>query len=222
MPDNQNAGKTRVIRKAKAGGPTPPLSPQQATPAPTPCTPAAPQTPAGKPPTLDDVQTRIHTPKGGGQAGGPSGGGGATRIVGASSPARNAPAASPCSPAPQQTGDGRNVVGWLVVVNGPGKGNSRNIYAGLNTIGRDDGEAIPLNFGDDTISRTNHASIAYDDRDRKFYITHGGKANLVRLNGGPVLEAKELAANDELEIGNTTVRFVPFCGPDFDWQDLES
>jgi len=109
------------------------------------------------------------------------------------------------------------VAGWLVVVKGPGRGGFRPIFVGMNSVGRDAGQRISLNFGDDMISREEHAFIAYDEEERRFYLQHGGKANLVRLGGRPVLSPTELQPNDLIRIGKTTLRFIPLCGSEFAW-----
>ena len=109
--------------------------------------------------------------------------------------------------------------GWLVVVKGPGRGGFRPIFVGMNSVGRDAGQRISLNFGDDMISREEHAFIVYDEEARRFYLQHGGKANLVRLGGQPVLSPTELQAYDLIRIGKTTLRFIPLCGPQFAWSD---
>jgi hypothetical protein len=111
------------------------------------------------------------------------------------------------------------VAGWLVVVKGPGRGGFRPIYVGMNSIGRGADQRISLSFGDDSISREEHAYIAYDEEARRFYLQHGGKANLVRLGGRPVLAPTELNAYDLIRIGKTSLRFVPLCGPEFAWSD---
>ncbi|MDX2204367.1 MAG: biotin/lipoyl-containing protein [Hyphomicrobiaceae bacterium] len=111
------------------------------------------------------------------------------------------------------------VTGWLVVVKGPGRGGFRPLFPGMNAIGRDPGQRVPLSFGDDTISRQEHAFITYDDEQRRFFIQHGGKANLVRVGDKPVLIPTELKANDRIRMGKTTLRFVPCCGPDFSWAE---
>ncbi|WP_171173221.1 FHA domain-containing protein [Ruegeria sp. HKCCD8929] len=110
-------------------------------------------------------------------------------------------------------------VGWLVITNGPGCGTAITLTAGLMQIGRNDDQAIQLDFGDHGISRSNHAVVAYDHEDRKCYLGHGGKANLVRLNGGPVLSTVALSSGDSIRISETTMRFVAFCDDGFDWQD---
>ncbi len=110
-------------------------------------------------------------------------------------------------------------VGWLVVTAGPGRGTSITLSEGLMQIGRNDDQAIQLDFGDTGISRSNHAVIAYDPEDRKCYLGHGGKANLVRLNGKPVLSTVALASGDLIRISETSIRFTAFCDDGFDWRD---
>jgi hypothetical protein len=108
-------------------------------------------------------------------------------------------------------------VGWLVVVDGPGRGTSFALPTGVSQIGRGDGQAVQLDFGDTAISRESHAAIAYDDEQRAFFVGQGGKANLVRLNGRPVLSTEEIVNGDTLRIGETTLRFVAFCDENFAW-----
>ncbi len=110
-------------------------------------------------------------------------------------------------------------VGWLVVTGGPGRGASVTLTEGLMQIGRKDDQAIQLDFGDTGISRSNHAVIAYDPEDRKCYLGHGGKANLVRLNGKPVLSTIALSSGDLIRISETSIRFTAFCDDGFDWRD---
>ncbi|WP_170754091.1 FHA domain-containing protein [Ruegeria lacuscaerulensis] len=110
-------------------------------------------------------------------------------------------------------------VGWLVVTAGPGRGACITLTEGLMQIGRNDDQAIQLDFGDTGISRSNHAVIAYDPEDRKCYLGHGGKANLVRLNGKPVLSTVALNSGDLIRISETSVRFAAFCDDGFDWRD---
>lgn len=108
-------------------------------------------------------------------------------------------------------------VGWLVVIEGPGRGQCVTLGYGMNSIGRDAGSRVSLNFGDHEISREGHAMLTYDGRNRRFYIQHGGGVNLTYVGDSPVLQPRELAPRDLITIGNTKLCFVPLCGPDFDW-----
>ena len=123
--------------------------------------------------------------------------------------------------AEQSDGMDDPVVGWLVIVEGPGKGLAMQLGYGSNSIGRGETDRINLNFGDDQISRGGHATVTYDPRGRKFYVQHGGGTNLTYLNDQPVLTPIELPALSHISIGNTILRFVPLCGDAFDWQDTE-
>lgn len=114
------------------------------------------------------------------------------------------------------------VAGWLVVVAGPGKGQVCRLGYGSNGLGRAEDSRVSLDFGDDRISRENHATLTYDPRGRKFYLQHGGGTNLTYIGDEPVLVPTVLEAMQDFSIGGTTLRFVPFCGPDFDWQDIEN
>jgi FHA domain len=121
----------------------------------------------------------------------------------------------------EAVGDGevRLVAGWLVVVGGPGRGRFAAVYDGMNSVGRGADQATQLNFGDETISRSEHAFVTYDYKDRRFYLQHGGKASIVRLNDQPVLQPMELNSGDTIFLGSTTLRFVALCGSAFDWKD---
>jgi len=114
------------------------------------------------------------------------------------------------------------VVGWVVIINGPGQGKARQLGYGQNTIGRGASERISLDFGADSdseISRVKHAVITFDPKGKKYYLHSGDGTNLTYLNDGPpVLVPIELVGSEEITIGNTTLRFVPFCGDSFDWQ----
>ncbi len=112
-------------------------------------------------------------------------------------------------------------VGWLIITDGPGRGSAFTLFNGVSNIGRGKDQTVPLDFGDNSISRENHAAIAYDPAQKSFYIGHGGKANLVRRNDRPVLSTEELSAGDHINIGETTLRFVPLCGSDFTWDAPE-
>jgi pSer/pThr/pTyr-binding forkhead associated (FHA) protein len=89
----------------------------------------------------------------------------------------------------------------------------------VSSIGRDETQAIQLDFGDTAISRQMHAAVAYDPETRGFFLGHGGKSNIVRLNGRPVLSTEDLKDGDVIRIGETTLKLVAFCGRNFDWAD---
>jgi len=112
------------------------------------------------------------------------------------------------------------VVGWLVVVKGPGRGRSVPLGYGMNPIGRDTSNRVSLPFDDEQISRKKHAIITYDPRGRKFYFQHGDSSNLSYVGEMPVLAPTLLEGGETIRLGDLTVlRFVPLCGGEFTWED---
>ena len=113
------------------------------------------------------------------------------------------------------------VVGFLIVVGGPGLGASRPIFEGNNTIGRSRSNRIALDFGDETISSEEQAYIRYDSTDRSFlFVPNLAKTNVVSVNEKRPAGAVELKPMDIVTFGRTQVAFLPFCGPEFDWSEI--
>lgn len=108
-------------------------------------------------------------------------------------------------------------VGFLVIVDGPGRGISHPVHYGQNSIGRSSSQRISLNYGDPRISREDHAFLIYDDATQEFFIRDNGKANLVRHNDAPVLTPTRLQHRDVISVGDTRMLFIAVCGNDFDW-----
>jgi len=138
-----------------------------------------------------------------------------TKLVG---PARRSGTPEPAAP-PNDGGELDPVVGWLVVLAGPGRGNARRLGYGQNSIGRDKSERVSLDFGDASISRSKHAFVLYEPRKRQYFVRPGDGANLAYLNGELLAESQPLKPADIIEVGATKLRFVPLCGPEFDWED---
>ena len=112
-------------------------------------------------------------------------------------------------------------VGWLVIVQGPGRGRVLTVGNGMNAVGRGSGARVRIDFGDDTIARVNHARLVYEPRQRRFLLDHGDGANLTYLDGDVVMKPVEIESGACIEIGDTTLRFQALCGKEFDWSDLD-
>ncbi len=113
------------------------------------------------------------------------------------------------------------VVGWLVIIGGPGLGAFRPIYEGNNSIGRNASQRIPIDFGDDAISAEEQAFLRYDSSDRQFLLVPNlAKTNVIAVNEAKPTAAVKLAAMDVITMGRTQLVFVPFCGDEFDWSEL--
>jgi hypothetical protein len=113
------------------------------------------------------------------------------------------------------------VVGWLVVVGGPGLGAFRPIFEGNNAVGRNKDQRIPIDFGDATISSEEQAYIRYDSMDRSYlFVPNLSKTNIVAINDKKPTGAVKLELMDVITMGRTQLAFVPFCGEEFDWSEL--
>jgi hypothetical protein len=84
-------------------------------------------------------------------------------------------------------------------------------------LGRGQDLRIPLDFGDQRISREPHAFVIYDEVQRMFFIRDNGKSIIIRLNNNAVLTLCELQDRDRISIGETTMLFVALCDTNFDW-----
>ncbi len=110
-------------------------------------------------------------------------------------------------------------VGWIIVIDGPGRGECFTLQTGMSQIGRGEDQAVQLDFGDNSISRSNHAAIVYDPDNKEFLLGHGGKSNIVRLNDKPVISNESIKTGDTIRIGETVLRFVALCDKSFNWSD---
>lgn len=116
------------------------------------------------------------------------------------------------------------VVGWLVIVSGPGKGSHVAVGEQDNHVGRGGGSESPrvqLDFGDRGISRSNAFVIRYDPKKRRFKILPGKGSNIIYLNDDDLDHPTEIKSGDVIEVSETKLRFVSFCGGDFDWADCD-
>ena len=124
------------------------------------------------------------------------------------------------SPSQQQLPDdymADPVVGWLVVVEGPGKGAALRLGRGNNLVGRGTDADVRLDFGDDSISRHRHAVVTYEERSNQFFIAEGSSRNLIYLDGDYLDQKKRLAHGTRISMGDTILRFVALCDSSFSW-----
>jgi hypothetical protein len=111
-------------------------------------------------------------------------------------------------------------VGWLVCIGGPDRGRDYRIRSGRNFIGRAEQMHICIE-GDPAITREKHAVISHDPKQGRFMLLPGDGSGLTYLNDNPVEVPTELKARDTIELGETKLVFVPFCGEDFQWRTDE-
>jgi len=110
------------------------------------------------------------------------------------------------------------VVGWLVCVQGAHFGESFNIVAGKNSIGRNSDNKIILGK-DGSVSREKHALIIYEPKKRNFYLQPGDSSGLTYINDDMITETRMLNKRDIIELGNGKYIFIPLCNETFSWED---
>ncbi len=108
-------------------------------------------------------------------------------------------------------------VGFAICTEGPHKGEDFKLRAGRNFIGRSSQMDVALP-DDDTVSRENHALISYDTKNNAFLLIAGHGRGLTYCNKAQVEATLELNAYDVIEVGSSTLIFLPFCGERFQWE----
>lgn len=103
-------------------------------------------------------------------------------------------------------------------IEGADKGKDFRIWAKNNTVGRSEKMDICIK-GDTTISRENHARLAYDGKHNNFHLIPAENTNNIYLNDEPVYLPTMLKSYDVIELGDSKFVFVPFCNEKFTWQD---
>jgi len=108
--------------------------------------------------------------------------------------------------------------GWLVAIEGPGKGTVLTIGIGNNGVGRGDEPRVTIPFNDNEISRGQSFSIVYDPKHRRYYLLPGSGKTLVYFDEQPVLERLDIKSGMSFQVGQTTFRFIALCDENFDWK----
>lgn len=117
---------------------------------------------------------------------------------------------------PAAVGKTDPVVGWLVCVEGPDRGRDFRLHAEKNFIGRAPNMDVSI-LGDDTVSRERHGVVVFDPKKLAFWVLPGDASGLVYINGEIVHSPTQLNPDDALEIGQSKLVLVPFCGTKFNW-----
>lgn len=98
------------------------------------------------------------------------------------------------------------VVAKLTITDGPGAGNAVSIFSGTNQIGRGDDMRVQIKFGDDTISRQQHAVITFDMKNLEVRIYDGGRPGGLWVNGERITADAQVKPGDLIKLGETTLR----------------
>lgn len=111
------------------------------------------------------------------------------------------------------------VVGWVVAIDGPHKGQSFELYAKKNYIGRNEKMSINLLL-DKTVSRTSPISIIFDSKNNIFITMAGQSDQTAYVNEQIVLQPIELNNFDKIVVGKTVLLFVPLITKEHGFDDI--
>lgn len=112
------------------------------------------------------------------------------------------------------------VVGWLVCVAGPHKGEDFRLRMGKNFVGRASNMDVILSR-DGSVSREKHSIVVYEPKGNMFIVQTGESKELSYLNDRVVLAPQELKPYDKLVLGTSTLVFVPFCNNEIKWENFD-
>ena len=107
------------------------------------------------------------------------------------------------------------IAGWLVCTEGEEYGKGFPLYAGFNRIGRSRSNDIVLT--DPHVSREEHCSVIYEEKRNVFYL-FPKDGNLVYAGEGLVEQAQQITEGQDITIGETHLKFVPYCKGEKKWE----
>ena len=110
----------------------------------------------------------------------------------------------------------RYVVGWLVGLDGPARGESYPVRIGRNVLGRDRRSDIVVQ--DDQAS-SHHADLVFRPEERRFILMDHNSTNGTYVNDTEIEPRRDLAPKDIVRIGSQRFLFMPLCHEGFYWDD---
>lgn len=110
----------------------------------------------------------------------------------------------------------RFVVGWLVGLNGPSRGEAFPVRMGRNVIGRDRRSDIVIN--DDQAS-SHHADLVFRPEERRFILMDHNSTNGTYVNEMEIEPRRDLIEKDIVRVGSHRFLFSPLCHDGFHWDD---
>ena len=116
----------------------------------------------------------------------------------------------------EQPANKRYVVGWLVALGGPARGESFEVRIGRNVLGRDKRSDIVVN--DDQAS-SHHADLVFRPEEKRFILMDHNSTNGTYVNEVEIEPRRDLVTKDVIRIGSQRFLFTPLCDEKFYWDD---
>ena len=106
--------------------------------------------------------------------------------------------------------------GPVVVLDGPARGQDLRLGEGRNFLGVD-AAGNPAVLDANSPLAVRRGIVVYDPQDNNWCALPGSSNELCTLNGKSLIEKMPLTAGDTFAVGGAQLRFVPLCGPEFNW-----
>ncbi|MGH9458971.1 MAG: FHA domain-containing protein [Thermoanaerobaculia bacterium] len=107
----------------------------------------------------------------------------------------------------------RLVVGWLVGLTGPVRGESFPVRIGKTTIGRNPGSDVVV---PDNQTSGHHADLVYRPEEKRFILMDHNSTNGTYVNDEEIEPRRNLAHHDRVRIGSQTFLFVQL---EYSWDE---
>ena len=102
------------------------------------------------------------------------------------------------------------------VLDGPARGQDLRLGEGRNFLGVD-AAGNPAVLDANSPLAVRRGIVVYDPQDNNWCALPGSSNELCTLNGKSLIEKMPLTAGDTFAVGGAQLRFVPLCGPEFNW-----
>ena len=106
--------------------------------------------------------------------------------------------------------------GLVAVLDGPARGQDLRLGEGRNFLGVD-AAGNPAVLDANSPLAVRRGIVVYDPQDNNWCALPGSSNELCTLNGKSLIEKMPLTAGDTFAVGGAQLRFVPLCGPEFNW-----
>lgn len=105
------------------------------------------------------------------------------------------------------------VVGWLIGISTPIRGESYSIRIGKNTIGRDPSSDVPI---PDEQTSSHHADLIYRPEEQRFILMDRNSTNGTYVNDAEIEPRCDLEHHDIIRVGSQRLVFIRL---DVSWTD---